>query len=104
MHLVVPNLTEQDCVVLDSTAVSCSPLDETEMSRDVTDCTAVQCASLYQTRLLLTRMDLGHPRLKCTQVEGNEWNWTEKNRIEQDGTGPEVAGLTGRDGTGTDST
>ena len=43
MHLVVPNLTEQDCVVLDSTAVSCSRLDETEMSRGVTDCTALHC-------------------------------------------------------------
>ena len=31
MHLVVPNLTEQDCVVLDSTVVSCSELNETEM-------------------------------------------------------------------------
>ena len=27
--LIVPNLTEQDCVVLDSTAVSCSGLDGT---------------------------------------------------------------------------
>ena len=31
MHLVVPNLIEQDCVVLDSTAISCSGMDETEM-------------------------------------------------------------------------
>ena len=31
MHLVVPNLIEQDCVVLDSMVVSCSGLNETEM-------------------------------------------------------------------------
>ena len=27
MHLVVPSLTEQDCVVVDSAAISCSGLD-----------------------------------------------------------------------------
>ena len=32
MHLAVPNLTEQDCVVLDSTAVSCPRVDETGLS------------------------------------------------------------------------
>ena len=34
-------------------------------------------------------------------MEGNEWNWTETNRFEQDGTGPEVMGLdwTGREQT-----
>ena len=31
MHLVVPNLIEQDCVVLDLMVVSCSGLNETEM-------------------------------------------------------------------------
>ena len=31
MHLVVPNLIEQDCVVLDSAVVSCSELNETEI-------------------------------------------------------------------------
>ena len=41
-------------------------------------------------------MDLGYPRLKCTEVEGNEWNWTEMNRFERDGTG---LGWTGREQT-----
>ena len=42
MHLVVPNLNEQNCVVLNSTAVSCSGLDGAGMGRGVTDCTALQ--------------------------------------------------------------
>ena len=46
IHLVVPNLTEQDCIVLNSTEVSCSRLDETEMSRGVTGCTGLHCTSL----------------------------------------------------------
>ena len=41
-------------------------------------------------------MDLGYPRLKCTEVEGNEWNWTEMNRFERGGTG---LGWTGREQT-----
>ena len=46
MHLVVPSLTEQDCVVLDSTAVSCSGLDGTgrngvELLRIALLCTAL---------------------------------------------------------------
>ena len=58
MHLVVPNLTEQDCVVLDSTAVSCSRLDEIEMSRGVTDCTALHCTALHFRVLDSTAVDL----------------------------------------------
>ena len=63
MHLAVPNLTEQDCVVLDSTAVSCSQLDETEMAE-------VLRIALLCTALDWTRLD--YPRLKCTYVEGND--------------------------------
>ena len=51
MHLVVPNLTEQDCVVLDSTAVSCSGLggtgrDWAEQLRIVLLCTALDWTRL----------------------------------------------------------
>ena len=44
MHLVVPSLTEQDCVVLDSAAISCSGLDGTglaELLRIALLCTAL---------------------------------------------------------------
>ena len=47
MHLVVPNLTEQDCVVLDSTAVSCSGLDGTGRNG----------VELLRIALLLTGLD-----------------------------------------------
>ena len=87
MHLAVPNLSEQDCVVLDSTAVSCSQLDETEMAE-------VLRIALLCTALDWTRLD--YPRLKCTYVEGNDWNWTGTNRFEREGTGLD---WTGRDGT-----
>ena len=43
MHLVVPNLTEQDCVVLDSTAISCPGVDETGLGWAVIDCTVLHC-------------------------------------------------------------
>ena len=46
MHLVVPNLTEQDCVVLDSTAVSCSGLDGTRPR-----CYGLHCSALHLTGL-----------------------------------------------------
>ena len=87
MHLAVPNLSEQDCVVLDSTAVSCSQLDETEMAE-------VLRIALLCTALDWTRLD--YPRLKCTYVEGNDWNWTGTNRFEREGTGLD---WTGRDQT-----
>ena len=47
MHLAVPNLTEQDCVVLDSTAVSCSGLDGTGRNG----------VELLRIALLLTGLD-----------------------------------------------
>ena len=46
MHLVVPNLIEQDCVVLDSTAVSCSGLDGTRPR-----CYGLHCSALHLTGL-----------------------------------------------------
>ena len=49
MHLAVPNLSEQDCVVLDSTAVSCYQLDETEMAEVLR--IALLCTALDWTRL-----------------------------------------------------
>ena len=100
MHLVVPNLTEQDCVVLDSTAVSSSGLDETEMDWGVTDCTALYCTWLDWTRLLLTYMDLGYPRLKFSKVEVNEWNWMGTNRFERDGNRLHLNDWTGLNWTG----
>ena len=47
MHLVVPNLTEQDRIVLDSTAVSCSGLDGTGRNG----------VELLRIALLLTGLD-----------------------------------------------
>ena len=63
MHLVVPNLTEQDRIVLDSTAVSCSGLDGTGLGRAATDCTALQCSALHLIVLNLTAVDLNRPGL-----------------------------------------
>ena len=45
-------------------------------------------------------MDLGYPRLKCTQVEGNEWNWTGMNKFERDRTGLERKGTDSTQWTG----
>ena len=58
MHLVVPNLTEQDCVVLDSTAVSCSGLNGTRLS-----CYGLHCSALYLTGLDSTAVGLYGPGL-----------------------------------------
>ena len=58
MHLVVPSLTEQDCVVLDSTAVSCSGLNGTGRDRTGLDGTGLSCYRLYLTGLDSTAVDL----------------------------------------------
>ena len=58
MHLVVPSLTEQDCVVLDSTAVSCSGLNGTGQDK-----TELSCYRLYLTGLDSTAVDLYEPGL-----------------------------------------
>ena len=66
--LVVPNLTEQDCVVLDSTAVSCSGLEGTGREgtgRDGTglSCYGLHCSALHLTGLDSTAVDLYRPGL-----------------------------------------
>ena len=81
MHLVVPNLTEQDCVVLDSTAVSCSRLDETEMSRGVTDCTALHCTALHCTALQCTRLNCCWLIWTWAIVDWNVLRWKRMNGI-----------------------
>ena len=63
MHLVVPSLTEQDCVVLDSTAVSCSGLNGTGRDRTGLDGTGLSCYRLYLTGLDSTVVDLYEPGL-----------------------------------------
>ena len=52
MHLVVPNLTEQGCVVLDSTVVSCIGRDGTGQS-----CYGLHCSALHLTGLDSTAVD-----------------------------------------------
>ena len=49
MHLVVPSLTEQDCVGLDSAAISCSGLDGWDWAELLR--IALLCTSLDWTRL-----------------------------------------------------
>ena len=56
--LVVPNLIEQDCVVLDSTAVSCSGLEGT--GRDGAELLRI---ALLFTALDSTAVDLYRPGL-----------------------------------------
>ena len=63
MHLAVPNLTEQDCIVLDSTAVSCSGLYGTGLGRAATDCTVLYCSALHLTVLDSSAVDLNGPGL-----------------------------------------
>ena len=46
MHLAVPNLTEQGCIVVDSTAVSCFGWDGTGQS-----CYGLHCSALHLTGL-----------------------------------------------------
>ena len=68
MHLVVPNLTEQDCVVLDSTAVSCSGLGGT--GRDWAELLriALLCTAIDWTRLVSTAVDLYGPGLRWIEM------------------------------------
>ena len=58
MHQVVPNLTEPDCVVLDSTAISFYGLDGTERGRAATDCTALHLTGLDSTAVDLYGLGL----------------------------------------------
>ena len=62
MHLVVPNLTEQDCVVPDSTATSCSGLDGTGRDGTGLSCYGLHCSALHLTGIDSTAVDLYGPR------------------------------------------
>ena len=87
MHQVVPNLTELDlrCARLHGSQLFWTGRDRTGLS--CSDCTTLHCTLLDQTRLLLTYMDLGYAGYKCTQLEGNVWNWMRTSRIERNGSG-----------------
>ena len=63
MHLVFPDLTEQDCVVLDSTAVSCSGLDGTGLRSY-----ALHCSALHLTGQDSTAVDLYAPGLCWIEI------------------------------------
>ena len=89
--LIVPNLTEQDCVVLHSTAVSCSGLDGTGLGWAVKDCTALHCTAL--DGLDSTAVDLYGPGLcwvemylagrEWKELDGKEQNWMAWGSTEQ---------------------
>ena len=63
MHVVVPNSAEQDCVVLDSMAISCSGLDRTGLS-----CYELHCSALHLTGLDSTAIDLYGPGLRWIEM------------------------------------
>ena len=87
MHVVVPNSTEQDCVVLDSVAISCSGLDGTGLGwavRIALLCTALDWTRLECYWLIWTWATLDWNVLSW---KGMNWNWTGTNRIGLDGTG-----------------
>ena len=75
MHLAVPNLTEQDCVVLDSTAVSCSGLEGTGRDGTGLSCYGLYCSALHLTGLDSTAVDLYRPGLCWIEMNsaGREW-------------------------------
>ena len=82
MHLVVPNLTEPDCVVRDSTAVSCSGQDGTGQS-----CYGLHCSAVHLTGLDLTYMGPGLCWIEM-YLAGRKWIG-----IGLDGTGLDWTGL-----------
>ena len=87
MHVVVPRSTEQDCVVLDSVAISCSGLDGTGLGwavRIALLCTALDWTRLDCHWLIWTWATLDWNVLSW---KGMNWNWTGTNRIGLDGTG-----------------
>ena len=63
MHLVVPSLTEQDCVVLDSGAISCSGLNVSGQDETGLSCYGLHCSALHLTGLDSTAIDLYGPGL-----------------------------------------
>ena len=89
MHVVVPNSTEQDCVVLDSVAISCSGQDWTgrdwaELSRIALLNTALDWTRLYCYWLIWTWATMD---LNVLGWKGMDWNWTGTNSIGLDWTG-----------------
>ena len=60
MHLVVPSLTEKDCVVLDSAAISCSGLNGTGQDETGLSCYGLHCSALHLTRLDSTAIDCSY--------------------------------------------
>ena len=63
MYLVVPSLTEQVCVVLDSTAGSCSGLNGTGQGGTGLSCYGLHCSALHLSGLDSTAVDLYEPGL-----------------------------------------
>ena len=92
--LIVPNLTEQHYVVLDSTVVSCSGLDWTGLGWAVTDCTALHCT-------WRTRLDCCWLVWTWVMLGWNVLSWKGMKGIRREGT--ELDGM-GLDWTGTNST
>ena len=93
MHLVVPSLTEQDCVVLDSAAISCSGLDGTGL------------AELLRIALLCTALDW--TRLDCywliwtwATLDLNILSWEGMNGIRQERIGLDWMGTYSTEWTG----
>ena len=100
MHSVVPNLTEQDCVVLDSTAVSCSGLDGTGLGWAVR--IALLCTALYWTRLdfcwpIWTWAMLDINVLSWKGMYGIGWERTELNGTGVDWTDTDFTRWTGQE-------
>ena len=100
MHLVVPSLTEQDCVVVDSTAVSCPWLNGTgrdwaELLQITLLCTALHwtsfdCNWLIWTWAMLDQMYLvGREwieiRLDGTELAQNPLNVLDRTSVEWSG-------------------
>ena len=95
MHVIVANSTEQDCVVLDWVAISCSGRDWTgrdwaELSRIALLNTALDWTRLYCYWLIWTWATLD---LNVLGWEGMNWNWTGTISIGLDGTGLDRASV-----------
>ena len=106
MHVVVLNSTEQDCVVLDSVAISCSGQDWTgrdwaELSRIALLNTALDWTRLYCYWLIWTWATMD---LNVLGWKGMDWNWTGTNSIGLDWTGADSTEWTGPHVSGVDRT
>ena len=100
MHLVVPSLTEQDCVVVDSTAVSCPWLNGTGRDGTGLSCyglhfsalhwTSFDCNWLIWTWAMLDQMYLAgrkwiEIRLDGTELAQNPLNVLDRTSVEWSG-------------------